>query len=324
MLLYVHIPFCKKKCRYCAFTSFEGQESQAEKYVELLLKEAEDRKTEFIEDVDTIFIGGGTPSLLSPELIMHLTGILYEILPSGRPEEITIESNPGTVTEQWVSAAAKAGINRLSLGMQAFQPELLKVLGRIHKYDEVEITVQLARAYGINNINIDLIFGIPGQNLEQWIETLDKTLALDPEHISTYGLIPEEDTPMKTDLDNGRINLPDPDLERTMYDKAISMLAIRGFRQYEVSNFAKPGFECRHNTGYWKQIPYVGLGLSAASMEILQSGEKGMICRRRTNPGCFADYERMIFEHSGPDDEVFVSPLEARFETMMLDRKSVV
>ena len=286
--------------------------------MELLLKEAEDRKKEFIEDVDTLFIGGGTPSLLSPELIMYLTGTLYGIIPSGRPEEITIESNPGTVTEQWVSVAVKAGINRLSLGMQAFQPKLLEVLGRIHEYDEVETTVRMARAYGINNINIDLIFGIPGQNLEQWAETLDKTLALDPEHISTYGLIPEEETPMKTDLDNGTIKLPDPDLERTMYDTAISMLSNRGFRQYEISNFAKPGFECCHNTGYWKQIPYMGLGLSAASMEILQSGKKGMICRRRTNPDCLADYERMICEHSGPDDVVLVSPSEARFETMML------
>ena len=123
MLLYIHIPFCKKKCRYCAFTSFEGKDSQAERYIELLLKEAEIRRKEFTEDIETLFIGGGTPSLLSPESVIHLTGALFDILPSGRPAEFTIESNPGTVTKEWMSAAARAGMNRLSLGMQSFQPE---------------------------------------------------------------------------------------------------------------------------------------------------------------------------------------------------------
>lgn len=318
MLLYVHIPFCKKKCRYCAFTSFEGQESQEKRYVDLLLREAEKRKKEFSEDVETVFIGGGTPSLLSPESITYLARTLQNKYASNKPKEFSIESNPGTVTEEWMSAAVKSGINRLSLGMQAYQPELLNVLGRIHTYEDVQKSVSIARLNGISNINIDLIFGIPGQNLKQWEETIDAALSLDPTHISAYGLIPEDNTPIKSDLDSGLLFLPDPDIERKMYDTAISILSDRGFRQYEISNFSKPGYECRHNIGYWKQIPYIGLGVSAASMEILQSGRQGMICRRKTNPCRIVDYEKMIFDDSDPDEDEIVSPAESRFETMML------
>lgn len=318
MQLYVHIPFCRQKCRYCAFVSFAGQEAQKEKYVELLLKEAGNRKNEFTEEIRTMFIGGGTPSLLTPEQLAHLTAGLFAKLPAEQLNEFTIEANPGTVTDQWMSAAVKAGMNRLSLGMQAFQPELLAVLGRIHQYHEVADSVKLARAYGIENINIDLIFGIPGQTLEQWKETLKAALALDPVHISAYGLIPEENTPMNEDLESGALTLPDPDLEREMYDTAISELTRHGMRQYEVSNFARPGFECRHNIGYWKQVPYAGLGISAASMEVLQRGNEGMICRRRTNPGDFTAYEQMVNSSGKPAEETLVLPAESRFETLML------
>lgn len=318
MQLYVHIPFCRQKCRYCAFVSFAGQEAQKEKYVELLLKEADNRKNEFTEEIRTMFIGGGTPSLLTPEQLAYLTAGLSARLPAERLNEFTIEANPGTVTKQWMSAAVKAGMNRLSLGMQAFQPELLAVLGRIHQYHEVAESVKLARAYGIENINIDLIFGIPGQTLEQWKETLKAALALDPVHISAYGLIPEENTPMNEDLESGALTLPDPDLEREMYDTAIFELSRHGMRQYEVSNFARPGFECRHNIGYWKQVPYAGLGISAASMEVLQRGNEGMICRRRTNPGDFTAYEQMVNSSGKPAEETLVLPAESRFETLML------
>ena len=318
MQLYVHIPFCRQKCRYCAFVSFSGQESQTEKYIAFLLKEAECRKDEFSEDINTVFLGGGTPSLLSPDQMINLIGGLFSILPAEHIMEFTTEANPGTVTEQWICAAAEAGINRLSLGMQAFQPEMLNILGRIHNYSNVEESVKLSRRFGINNINLDLIFGIPGQTMKQWQETLDAALALKPSHISTYGLIPEENTPLNEELQSGLLSLPDPETEREMYDRAISMLAKYGFRQYEISNFALPGFECRHNIGYWKQIPYVGLGISAASMQISQIGKKGMICRRRANPESFSDYEQMICGSGNPAEDVFVSPSETRFETIML------
>ena len=318
MLLYVHIPFCRQKCRYCSFVSFPGQEAQAEAYVRLLLKEAENRIREFTGPVHTVFIGGGTPSLLPPDLLSLLASSLFSSLPSVAVQEFTVEANPGTVTRSWIEAARNAGVNRLSLGMQAFQPELLTLLGRIHSYSDVEETVRLAREYGFTNLNLDLMFGIPGQSLASWKETLEAALALDPVHISAYGLIPEENTPLYRDLESGRLSLPDPDLEREMYDLALSMLSARGLRQYEVSNFALPGYECRHNIGYWKQVPYVGLGISAASMQILQSGASGMVCRRRTNPSGFSAYENMVIGKGGPAEDVTVSPAEARFETLML------
>ena len=318
MLLYVHIPFCRQKCRYCSFVSFPGQEAQAEAYVRLLLKEAENRIREFTGPVHTVFIGGGTPSLLPPDLLSLLASSLFSSLPSVAVQEFTVEANPGTVTRSWIEAARNAGVNRLSLGMQAFQPELLTLLGRIHSYSDVEETVRLAREYGFTNLNLDLMFGIPGQSLASWKETLEAALALDPVHISAYGLIPEENTPLYRDLESGRLSLPDPDLEREMYDLALSMLSARGLRQYEVSNFALPGYECRHNIGYWKQVPYVGLGISAASMQILQSGASGMVCRRRTNPSGFSAYENMVNGKGGPAEDVTVSPAEARFETLML------
>ena len=318
MLLYVHIPFCRTKCRYCSFVSFTGQETQAQKYVRLLIKEAETRRNEFSGEIETVFIGGGTPSLLAPGLLTYLTQNLFSLLPSERISEFTVEANPGTVTGDWMEAAVKAGVNRISMGMQAFQPALLKTLGRCHTYRDVEDSVMIARDSGIRNINIDLIFGIPGQTQSQWKETLAAALALAPVHISAYGLIPEENTPLGDDLEKGVLRLPEPDLEREMYDTAISMLAGKGFRQYEISNFAMPGYECRHNIGYWKQIPYVGLGVSAASMAILQHGMHGMFCRRRTNPCQLSGYEKMILEHGKPEEDMLVSADDACFETMML------
>ena len=319
MLLYVHIPFCRKKCRYCSFVSYEGQEFQTQRYIELLLKETELRKNEFVENVGSIFIGGGTPSLLSPESLLRLADKLNDFALLDKAAEFTIESNPGTVTEQWMAAAAKSGMNRLSLGMQALQPELLEVLGRIHSFKDVENTVRTARDFGISNINIDLIFGVPGQTLKHWKETLDAALSLKPTHISAYGLIPEENTPLYNDLQSGLLTLPDPDLERIMYDTAISVLSGHGLRQYEISNFSIPGFECRHNIGYWTQIPYVGLGVSAASMAVLSSGKNGMCCRRTTNTHSLSEYEQMIYGNVKPvAEDSLISPAEARFETMML------
>ena len=318
MELYVHIPFCKQKCRYCSFVSFAGQESQADRYIAFLLKEAENRKNEWTERIQTVFIGGGTPSLLTPDQLTALTDGLFHILSIDSPIEFTVEANPGTITPQWMSAAVKAGVNRLSLGMQAFQPEILAVLGRIHQYRDVVNAARLARSFGLENINIDLIFGIPGQTANHWKETLSAALDLNPAHISAYGLIPEENTPIYEDLKSGRLTLPDPELEREMYDLAITELARFGLRQYEISNFALPGFECRHNIGYWKQTPYIGLGISASSMQILQYGAEGMICRRRTNPDGFSAYEQMIDNNGPPAEELLVTAQESRFETMML------
>jgi oxygen-independent coproporphyrinogen-3 oxidase len=240
----------------------------------------------------------------------------YEIRPDA---ELSMESNPGTLTAAFLDTAVSAGVNRLSLGMQAYQPEILQFLGRFHSFEEVSRSVSMARAAGLNNLNLDLIFGIPGQTLSDWNETLDAALSLSPDHLSAYGLISEEGTPLQRRLDAGEAVLPDPDIEREMYDLAIRRLRAAGLEQYEISNFARKGFECRHNIGYWTQVPYLGLGLSAASMRIQEQTGLGLTCLRTTNPSDLAAYQEMIRSgiHSAAIRET-ISPEEARFETMML------
>ena len=318
MELYVHIPFCKKKCRYCSFTSFAGQESRYEEYVDLLLKEAESRLSEADEPVRTVYFGGGTPSLLSPALFYRLAHGLGEIYGLKQVDECTSEANPGTVTPEWLEAAVSAGISRISFGMQAFQDSLLSLLGRIHTFEDVRRSVCLSREAGIGNISLDLMFGIPSQSACDWEETICHALSLDPCHISAYGLIPEEGTPLCCDLENGTLHLPDPDQEREMYDTAIQRLKQAGLLQYEISNFAKPGYECRHNIGYWTQVPYIGLGVAAASMSVVKKGPDGMSCVRRTNPDTMKQYRKMVLSGGLSASEEKISPPEARFETMML------
>lgn len=317
MELYVHIPFCRKKCRYCSFVSFTEKESDYEAYIDLLLKEAEFRADEAEEPVRTVYIGGGTPSLLSPRLFSKLIRGLNTIYDFSSVSEFTSEANPGTVTEAWLDNACELGINRISLGMQAAQDSLLYILGRIHHQDDVIRSVELARQSGITNINLDLIFGIPSQTEDDWNETLRTAVSLKPEHISAYGLIPEEGTPLYEDLRLNRLQLPDTDIERNMYSAAVSFLKTQGLERYEISNFAAPGFECHHNIGYWTQVPYTGLGISAASMISLRSLPDGVTYIRRANPDNWKDYTEMIRNHTSPPDEI-ISCREARFESVML------
>lgn len=319
MELYLHIPFCVRKCAYCSFVSFPAAAEKKDAYVASLLREAELRQSEADGPVETVYIGGGTPSLLSPSQLRRLIAGLreyYEIRPDA---ELSMESNPGTLTAAFLDTAVSAGVNRLSLGMQAYQPEILQFLGRFHSFEEVSRSVSMARAAGLNNLNLDLIFGIPGQTLSDWNETLDAALSLSPDHLSAYGLIPEEGTPLQRRLDAGEAMLPDPDIEREMYDLAIRKLRAAGLEQYEISNFARKGFECRHNIGYWTQVPYLGLGLSAASMRIQEQTGLGLTCLRTANPSDLAAYQEMIRSgiHSAAIRET-ISPEEARFETMML------
>ena len=319
MELYLHIPFCVRKCAYCSFVSFPAAAEEKDAYVASLLREAELRQSEADGPVETVYIGGGTPSLLSPSQLRRLIAGLreyYEIRPDA---ELSMESNPGTLTAAFLDTAVSAGVNRLSLGMQAYQPEILQFLGRFHSFEEVSRSVSMARAAGLNNLNLDLIFGIPGQTLSDWNETLDAALSLSPDHLSAYGLISEEGTPLQSRLDAGEAVLPDPDIEREMYDLAIRRLRAAGLEQYEISNFARKGFECRHNIGYWTQVPYLGLGLSAASMRIQEQTGLGLTCLRTTNPSDLAAYQEMIRSgiHSAAIRET-ISPEEARFETMML------
>ena len=290
-----------------------------ETYISALLREASARAEYVTEPLETVYIGGGTPSLLPPDLFTRLADGLRALFPFDSVREFTAEANPGTVTEEWLEAARRAGAGRISFGIQAAQNRLLRTLGRIHRFPDASDSVRLARKHGFTNVSVDLMFGIPGQTMADWRETLRSALSLSPDHISAYGLIPEEDTPLFRDLSSGMLALPDPDLERDMYDEAISVLAEAGLFQYEISNFARPGYECRHNMGYWDQVPYLGLGLSAASMIRRNPPDSGCFSFRWTNPGTFAEYEALA-AHPEKLDEIkeTVSPDEARFETVML------
>lgn len=276
------------------------------RYVDALLQEAARHERLTIE---TVYIGGGTPSLLPAPLMQRLLEGLHVRFNIPEGVEWSCEANPGTLTEEWLRAAMDGGVNRLSLGMQAYQPTLLQTLGRIHDFSQVEASVHIARSAGIQNLNLDLMFGLPEQTPGMWRETIEKALSLSPEHLSCYGLIPEDGTPLKADLDAGRLILPEEEDERRMYDDALSLLAAHGFEQYEISNFARPGYACRHNLGYWRQEPYIGLGTSAASC---LPGE-GCAYERLANPADIQDYLNGL-----PPTREQISPSDARFETMML------
>lgn len=323
MLLYVHIPFCKRKCTYCGFVSYEHRHNETEAYIAAVLKEASLRSAQFTEPVETIYIGGGTPSLLtSVQLKKLVSGLIRSdgLRFSETLTEFSVEANPGTITKKWLQTAKELGINRLSVGVQSSDQDLLNTLGRIHTFQDVVDSVSLARSCGLNNINLDLIFGIPGQTMDHWQKTLYDIIALEPKHISLYGLILEEGTKLQEKVVSGELSLPDPDAERDMYDFAISLLSRYGYRQYEISNFAIPGYECQHNIGYWSQIPYVGLGASAASMVFPCQREDGLSYTREKNPDLIEDYLMYIntSDLCIKPEKSEISCRESRFETIML------
>ena len=288
-------------------------------YIETLIQEAEIRIREFTEPVSTVYIGGGTPSLLSPDQLSRLILGLSRVVSLSDVSEFSIEANPGTLNDAFLLRAANLGINRVSLGMQAYQEKLLKLLGRIHSFPDVCRSAELIQKRIGENFNLDLIFGIPGQTMADWNETLSAAISLRPKHISAYGLIPEEGTPLFDHLKNKDYELPDQDLEREMYDLTLKKLQESGYLQYEISNFAKPGFACCHNIGYWQQVPYIGLGLSAASMSVCGHDASGLTCVRKTNPADPDVYREMVLNRNWSAAEMeIVSPRETQFETMML------
>ena len=261
--LYIHIPFCVKKCDYCDFLSFPADSNTQIRYVHALLQEIRYYGNLLGNyHVPTIYIGGGTPSWLEENLIYT---VLQQVASSFHVEadaEISIECNPGTVTAKKLNVYQSAGINRLSIGLQSTNNEELKALGRIHTYDQFLKTYELARNAGFENINIDLMSAIPDQTYEGWIHNLRTVAGLDPEHISAYSLIIEEGTPFASRT----LNLPDEDAEYNMYEATAQILREYGFEQYEISNYAKKGRECRHNVGYWIRQDYLGFGLGASSL----------------------------------------------------------
>lgn len=260
--LYIHIPFCVRKCQYCDFLSGPSDEETKDRYIEALLKEI--RAAEHTENYEivSVFIGGGTPSVLKAEAIASIMRTLQEQFFFCEDAEVTIEANPGTVDLEKLTIYRNVGINRLSLGLQSTDAEELKLLGRIHSYEEFLKSYEWAREAGFSNINIDLMFAIPGQTGEAWRQHLYQVAELNPEHISAYSLIIEEGTPFAEQ----NLDLPDEDTEYQMYEDTAEILERYGYRQYEISNYAKQGYMCRHNAGYWQRREYLGFGLGASSL----------------------------------------------------------
>lgn len=269
--LYVHIPFCTAKCHYCDFLSGPKYMQEKEEYIEALRKEIGNRAQELSREekiVDTIFFGGGTPSVLESEEIKKIMKVIKESFHVLQEAEISLEMNPDSVTKEKLKVYKKIGINRLSIGLQSANNEELKVLGRIHTWEGFLKSWNLIKDEGFTNVNIDLMSGLPGQSLKSYEETLKKVLALDPQHISSYSLIVEEGTKFEQWYGEGIAQghrLPSEETDRRMYELTKKMLKEKGYERYEISNYSLPGYECKHNEGYWTGKSYLGFGLGASS-----------------------------------------------------------
>lgn len=262
MEIYIHIPFCAKKCEYCDFLSGPAGGKEQRAYVQALLKEIRAAEEGQGRSVSSIFIGGGTPSLLKEDLLGSILNEIYKKFNLEPGAEISIEVNPGTVSSKKLEAYRRMGINRLSIGLQSTDDRELKTLGRLHNYAQFLETYQAAGNAGFDNINIDLMSALPDQTYEGWVANLRRTAELSPAHISAYSLIIEEGTPFAM----RELNLPDEETEYRMYEDTAAILEEYGYEQYEISNYAKKGRRCRHNVGYWTRCDYLGLGLGAASL----------------------------------------------------------
>lgn len=260
--LYIHIPFCTTKCYYCAFNTFSFHKEQAKAYLDALRTEMELYAPQ-TAPLKTIFIGGGTPSILSANSLERLFTDIHSQFCISPNIEITVECNPGTVDTEKLSVMKDAGVNRISFGLQAMQDAILRRLGRIHTVEEFLHSYRLAREYGFDNINIDLIFALPEQTMKAWQYTLSETILLSPEHISTYNLVMEASTPFHEWWKTGELILPSEDTEADMFEWTIGTLISNGYSHYEICNFAKPNREVKHNMVYWNNQEYVGLGVGA-------------------------------------------------------------
>lgn len=266
--IYIHIPFCAKKCYYCDFVSYPNMKEKQKEYVEALKNEIKSYDLQNY-NVTTIYIGGGTPSYIESKYIVEILENLKSKLKANETKfenmEITIEVNPGTVTKEKLLDYKKAGINRLSIGLQSANDRLLEQIGRIHKYQDFLQTYNLARNVGFENINVDLMLGLPNQSIEDLKESIENVIDLQPEHISIYSLIVEEGTKLYKQIETGELQLPEEELEREMYWYTKSKLELAGYKHYEISNYAKPKRESKHNSNCWEQKQYIGIGAAAHS-----------------------------------------------------------
>lgn len=303
--LYVHVPFCVSKCAYCDFASYADREADIPRYLDVVLREIARRGEETGHPrAETIFFGGGTPSLLDEFQVAQVLDTLREAFLIEPDAEITCECNPGTLTAMFAWAIRKAGVNRLSLGVQAKQTHLLKLLGRIHDWKDVIDSVNIARQAGFDDMNLDLMLGLPSQTIDEVRETLEAASGLSPTHLSCYSLMVEEGTPICRDITAGKLTLPTERLDRDIYELARQTLETHGFEQYEISNFARPGYACRHNIGCWTRTPYLGFGCASHSF---------FAQCRTMNPSTLDAYLANVEPKTEP-----ISKEEARFESLML------
>lgn len=265
--IYIHIPFCKSRCIYCGFYSTTLLDLR-KKYINAVCHEMELRKNYIREPFSTIYLGGGTPSLLDEAELTKLFLYINNVYDVGRNAEITMECNPDDITPEFTNMLSHLPINRVSMGAQTFVDSRLRLLHRRHNSDEVKHAVKLLREAGIKNISIDLMFGFPDESLSQWKEDISAALALNIEHISAYSLMYEEDTPLWKMLDTGKVKEIDEELSLTMFKELVCQLTDAGYEHYEISNFARPGYRSRHNSSYWHQVPYIGLGAAAHSFDL--------------------------------------------------------
>lgn len=309
--LYLHFPFCASKCLYCDFPSCAGRAHQMDAYLSGLWSEMKHRSRQGLAVLaDTVFFGGGTPTLFSGPKLAETLKRLKESFPLAANPEITAECNPGTVTFEMLACLRMAGFNRLSIGLQAWQDKHLKALGRIHGRQDFLSAVDAARAAGFDNISADVMYGLPGQTTEEWMETLEKAIASGITHLSAYGLKIEQGTPFEALHQAGRLMLPSEEIEAEMEIQGRMVLAAHGFERYEVSNYAKGGYRCRHNLNYWRNGQYLGLGAGAHSCF------HGV--RSANEPDIDGYIDALVAGSLPPRKEEAVTSPKAWFETLML------
>ena len=304
--IYVHIPFCKSKCAYCDFVSFKGAlEEYEEVYVKHLIKEIYSYKSERKIKADTVFFGGGTPTVISEKSFFEISKALYDSFDISQGTEFTLEANPKTLTEEKLKTYTECGVNRISIGLQSIHEKELKILGRIHTFDDFLLSYELVKKHGIDNVNVDLMYALPGQRVSDFTKSLERVIELSPTHISAYSLILEEGTRLYDVKDT--LTFPTEDEECDIYNSTIEIMRRAGYLHYEISNYAKAGFECRHNLKYWQDEEYVGLGLAAHSYY----GKK-----RYSNPTYFSEY--FSREEKGYIQTDIISPSDNAYEYAMM------
>ncbi len=313
--LYLHFPFCKRKCLYCDFVSAAAGDETIAAYCAALEKEIVSAAQAYPDAlVSTVFLGGGTPSIVPPAQMKRVLATLKRSFRFAGDVEFTSEANPGTLTGAWLETLMEAGMNRLSLGVQAAQEELLRRVGRIHTFSQAEESVRMAQGMGLVNINADVMYGLPGQQEADYLETLQRVCAMGVTHVSAYSLIVEEGTPLCAMVESGSLSVPDDDRCAAMTESGIQLLKENGFSQYEISNYAREGYACRHNIGYWQGAWYRGLGVAAHSFLPPDDGQ-GIAGVRVANTESLQQY---LQAPCAGGEKTWVTADEAMFETMML------